>query len=216
MSEFYTYLWLREDGTPYYAGKGSDDRAFSEHRFAGRAPSRERILVQPHPSEKDAFAAEIFLIDYYGRKDIGTGILCNMTDGGEGFSGIRRTKESYAKAGAKMRGALNPNFGKTMSQEQRDLISDSRKGKSTGKRPKELCDKISATRKAKIASGEIKMPAGGLTHWIGKTQSAESNRKRSVTLAGKYVGELNSMFGKKWTPAHRANIMKAREEKRNG
>ena len=76
-------------------------------------------------------------------------------------------------------------------------------------------DKISATRKAKIASGEIKMPAGALTHWIGKTQSAESNRKRSVTLAGKYVGELNSMFGKKWTPAHRANIMKAREEKRN-
>jgi len=215
MSDFYTYLWLREDGTPYYAGKGSTDRAFEEHRFCGPPPPVERIIIQPHTSEDAAFAAEKFLIAYYGRKDIGTGILCNMTDGGEGFGGVRRSKESYAKAGAKMRGALNPNFGKTMPQEQRDAISASRKGKSCGKRPVSVGEKISATRKSKIASGEIKMPEGGKTYWCGKTQSTASNDKRSVTLAGKYVGELNSMFGKKWTPAHRANIMKAREEKRN-
>jgi group I intron endonuclease len=125
--------------------------------------------------------------------------------------GDSRSKESSAKAGAKMRGN-QWNVGYKHTKEACDNMAASADGHAVAQSTR---DKISATRKAKIASGEIKMPAGALTHWIGKTQSAESNRKRSVTLAGKYVGELNSMFGKKWTPAHRANIMKAREEKRN-
>ena len=215
MSDFYTYLWLREDGTPYYAGKGSTDRAFEEHRFCGPPPPIERIIIQPHTSENAAFAAEKFLIAYYGRKDIGTGILCNMTDGGEGFGGVRRSKESYVKAGAKMRGALNPNFGKTMPQEQRDAISASRKGKNCGKRLASVGEKISAIRKAKIASGEIKMPEGGKTYWCGKTQSDESNRKRSVTLAGKCVGELNSMFGRTASEETRAKMSASQKARGN-
>jgi hypothetical protein len=79
---FYTYLWLRDDGTPYYVGKGHGKRAYRKG-----CPPHDRILVQPHPSEQDAFAAEIFLILYFGRKDLGAGCLRNLTDGGEGASG---------------------------------------------------------------------------------------------------------------------------------
>lgn len=78
----YTYMWLREDGTPYYVGKGTGERAFRKG-----SPPRERILLELHESEADAFTAEKFLIAYYGRKDNGTGILRNLTDGGEGVSG---------------------------------------------------------------------------------------------------------------------------------
>ena len=79
---FYTYLWLREDGTPYYVGKGSGHRAFVSwgHRHP-RPKDRSSILIQEFPSERDAFSAEIFLISYYGRKDLGTGCLRNLSGG---------------------------------------------------------------------------------------------------------------------------------------
>jgi hypothetical protein len=83
---FYTYLWLREDGTPYYVGKGHGNRAFDWHRRF-RTPPRDRIIIQEHLSEADAFAAEVFLIAFYGRKNLETGCLRNLTDGGEGPSG---------------------------------------------------------------------------------------------------------------------------------
>jgi hypothetical protein len=84
---FYTYLYLREDGTPYYVGKGSGGRAFINSSRRVRVPTdKARILVQEFPTEQDALAAEIFLISYYGRKDIGTGCLRNLTAGGDGLS----------------------------------------------------------------------------------------------------------------------------------
>lgn len=81
---FYTYLWLRDDGTPYYVGKGKGNRAYVGNRHKVPVPiDKSRILIQEYPSESDAFATEIFLISYYGRKDVGTGVLRNLTDGGD-------------------------------------------------------------------------------------------------------------------------------------
>jgi len=82
---YYTYLWTREDGTPYYVGKGTGRRAFQFHRrqHGMKAPSKERIVIYPAASEYDALETEIALIWYYGRKDLGLGCLINLTDGGE-------------------------------------------------------------------------------------------------------------------------------------
>src|ERR1700689_761898 len=115
---FYTYLWLREDGTPYYVGKGTRDRAFIRHRI-GNAPPKERILIEPHTSEADAFESEKFLIFYYGREDLGLGCLLNRTDGGDGISNISeetRARMRAAKVGkpsfwlGKKRGPLSPEW----------------------------------------------------------------------------------------------------------
>jgi NUMOD3 motif-containing protein len=83
---FYTYMWLRENGTPYYVGKGSGDRAYIKHRV-GNAPPLDRIVFYIAKDEADAFDIEVSLIWYYGRKDAGTGCLRNLTGGGEGPSG---------------------------------------------------------------------------------------------------------------------------------
>jgi len=97
---FYTYLWLRYDGTPYYVGKGREERAWvsGSHRL-NRPKFDFLIIVQEFPCEQDAFAAERFLIAYYGRKDLGTGCLRNLTDGGEGASGAVLTEEHKAAIG---------------------------------------------------------------------------------------------------------------------
>lgn len=87
MTQFYTYLWLREDGTPYYVGKGKGRRAYEKHMHRSSPPTIERIVIYPAASEDDAFETEITLIWYYGRKDLGTGCLRNLTDGGEGKAG---------------------------------------------------------------------------------------------------------------------------------
>jgi len=96
---FYTYLWLRADGSPYYVGKGTGDRAFvSKKRH--RPPAKERIVVQYQPSEEAAFAEEIRLIAKYGRKDLGTGCLRNMSNGGVGgaLTGAALEKMKISKA----------------------------------------------------------------------------------------------------------------------
>lgn len=104
--DFYTYLWLREDGTPYYVGKGTGNRAFRKG-----SPPVDRIILQEWPSETDALQAEQFLIGYYGRKDAG-GLLHNFTDGGDGVTGMRHSQESRARISQSLignkRGAGHP------------------------------------------------------------------------------------------------------------
>ena len=99
---FYTYLWLREDGSPWYVGKGTwnEHRPLSGQRaYRKRCPPRERVIIQEHESEIAAVEAEKFLISYYGRRDLNTGILRNRTDGGEGLVGALLSKETLAKRG---------------------------------------------------------------------------------------------------------------------
>ena len=52
---------------------------------------RNRVLIlKRNLTEEEAFKHEIYMIAVFGRKDIGTGILGNKSDGGEGPSGAKR------------------------------------------------------------------------------------------------------------------------------
>lgn len=92
---FYIYAYLRLDYSPYYIGKGSGKRAFSKCRGEIRPPNdKSRIVIlKDHLSEDDAFKFEIILIKFFGRKDIGTGILRNKSEGGRGNSGWKASDE---------------------------------------------------------------------------------------------------------------------------
>jgi hypothetical protein len=99
MSKYYTYAYLREDRTPYYIGKGSGRRIYSKKgRPCGRPKDKSRIIfLKQNLTEEDAFRHEKYMIAVFGRKDLGTGILYNKTNGGEGTSGFKHTEETKKK-----------------------------------------------------------------------------------------------------------------------
>jgi hypothetical protein len=92
---FYTYAYLREDRTPYYIGKGKGNRLYVKHHKGISVPKNNSriIFLKQNLTEDEAFKHEIYMIAVFGRKDLGTGILHNKTDGGEGFSGTIRSEE---------------------------------------------------------------------------------------------------------------------------
>jgi hypothetical protein len=74
-----------------------------------RREGGEPRIVRWHDglTEADAFMLERAYIKLFGRRNIGTGILANMTDGGEGCVGLKHTdatkaKMSIAKTGIKL------------------------------------------------------------------------------------------------------------------
>jgi len=83
---FYVYQYIREDGTPYYIGKGKDNRAWIKHKNVEIPTDKKHInIIVDNLSELEAFEIEMRLIWHYGRKIFGTGILENITDGSESF-----------------------------------------------------------------------------------------------------------------------------------
>lgn len=122
---FYAYLWLRENGTPYYVGKGKGRRALKSADHCVRRPKdRSRIVIILCRNEAEAFETEKNLILNWGRKDNGTGILRNMTDGGDGPSGYRFSEELKAR----LRGPRAP-LG-PMTEEHKRKIGESNRGVS--------------------------------------------------------------------------------------
>ena len=120
MPQFYAYLWLREDGTPYYAGKGKLNRAFRHPDGLIKPPAdKRRIRLFLLPDERDAFNFERMLIKIFGRKDLETGCLRNRTDGGEGVAGKVVSIETRQKQSAAKKGKPSAWKGKTASPETR-------------------------------------------------------------------------------------------------
>jgi len=140
---YYTYAYLREDGTPYYIGKGKGNRIHSKSNRIFNPPSKERrIFLKKNLTEEDAFKHEVYMISILGRKDLGTGILHNKSNGGIGggtMKGKIQSEETKIKIS-------NANRGRIHSKKSRENMSKSHLGKPN--------PKSGASRKGKPLSEE--------------------------------------------------------------
>ena len=146
---FYVYVYLREDGSPYYVGKGSNGRWCNKNHRVEVPPPDRVIFPIKDITEEWAHFMEMEFIDQHGRLNDGTGILENLTDGGEGTSGkvtSEATKQKISEA----------NKGKLRSEETKRRISTACLGKKRPQRSEEHRDKISAHRRGKRHTEETK------------------------------------------------------------
>lgn len=113
---YYTYAHYKPDGTIFYIGKGSKNRAYSKsgrndywHQTVKKHKSFLVKILALWETEEEAFQHEIVLIDSFKFIQIK---LVNMSLGGEGFSGLTAW-----------------NKGKQLSEEHKEALSKSHKNK---------------------------------------------------------------------------------------
>ena len=167
---FYVYAYLREsDNTPYYIGKGKNSRIHGKHNVSVPNNKSKIVFLETNLSEIGALALERRYIKWYGRKDLGTGILRNRTDGGEGSSGRIVSEESKIKQVHTRRS--NGNY--VVSKETKDKISNSLAGFGQG------------VAKSKSHIENItKAKQGNKNPMFGKIPTQDHKKKISIAMIG--------------------------------
>ena len=182
INEFYVYSYLRKDGSPYYIGKGKKTRAYDFHGKHIAVPKdKSRIqFVAKNLTEQESLNFEVILISKLGRKDNGTGILRNLTNGGEGTSGYApwnkgkklRPHSEETKLKMHLTHTRNKtNLGSKRTPEQKQKMSFMRKGRTPWNKGKTYTEEHKQTL--------------SIAH-TGKKVSEETKRKMSLAQTKRY------------------------------
>jgi group I intron endonuclease len=148
MEDNNTHLYLHtKKGTSevFYVGIGNSQRPYRKgkkrNQFWNNIVNKygyEITILSDSLTWEQACELEIYLIKYYGRRDLGTGTLVNLTDGGGGPNGYKHSKETKAKMSRVKKGkkqtpdhianAALGRKGRIVSAETRAKMSKGRKG----------------------------------------------------------------------------------------
>jgi hypothetical protein len=183
MKVVYKHIRL-DDESIFYIGIGDKDRPYKK---SGRNKHWSNIvnkhgyrveIIYENVTTSFAIEKEIELIKKYGRLDIGTGGLVNMTDGGEGCNGIIHSESTKEK--------LSKHFkGIKLSKKHIDNISKGQIGKrwfNNGEKDIFEFDKPDG-----FVEGRLYKPS----------EDTKSKMSCPGSKNGMY-GKVSKSFGKKW------------------
>jgi len=150
-------------------------------------------IIAGFDDEENAYRLEKKLITLFGRRDLRTGTLCNLTDGGEGTIGTIRvtpkspSPEARAKMSAAHMGQPSPRKGQHLSPDTKAKLSIAHKGRIL---PAEQRAKMSAAHRGKPKSLEMRnnlsiAKKGKPSPLRGRTIPPEIRAKISAAKKGK-------------------------------
>jgi hypothetical protein len=177
MGKYYVYQHLKlDDNLIFYIGIGCQRNYLRAYSKDNRSSYWDSIVkkhgykievLHDNLSKEDAIKIEKTLISKYGRKDLGHGVLCNLTDGGDGILNV--------------------------SDEIKNKISSILKGRKLSEETKR---KMSESRKGKVHSGDTKKKIGlskvGNKYMLGKKLNDEAKDK----IRKSKIGDKNPMYNK--------------------
>jgi len=177
------YRHIRLDiNQPFYIGIGkTKKRAYSIY---GRNPMWKAItsktnyeveILIDELTWEQACEKEKEFIALYGRKDLGTGILVNMTDGGDGNQNY--SEEVRKKISEKNKGNKN-GLGWNPTKEQRKRMSDSHKGIPNNSKTKFKKGHITWNKNTKGLTGK------------NKTSFTKENPPKAVSVIDIVTGKI--------------------------
>lgn len=157
MNNYYIYLHIKNDnGEPFYIGKGKGNRfkyVKNRSNFWKNITNKhgfDVIFLDINLTENEALEKEKYWIYKIGRRDLGLGPLVNLTNGGEGSSGYKQTKEHKSKIKNALTGSKNPFYGKKHSEDSLSKIKNANIGNKNHqghKHSEEVKNKMSEKRK---------------------------------------------------------------------
>ena len=111
------------------------------------------------------------LIKWYGRKDIGTGILRNMTDGGDGVSGLKFSDTTLKLLSDLKVGEKNNRFGTKHREDSKLKTSNKLKGRVF------LPETLEKMRIAKLGKTNEKVKCNHCDKYVSKGAGLSNHMK---------------------------------------
>ena len=204
---YYTYAYLREDRTPYYIGKGKGDRIYSTRRRNKPPKDKSRIIfLKQNLTEEEAFKHERYMIAVFGRKDNGTGILRNLTDGGEGGSN-QGTPEQRSQIARKRNANMTPEqrrerARKAASNTTPGQLSELARKRNANMTPEQRSERAKASRTPEQRSVAVRKGQASMT----PERRSEIARKRQASMTPEQRSESARKRQASMTPEQRSQI----------
>jgi hypothetical protein len=227
---FYVYILFRPwDGSPCYIGKGKGRRWLFHERNPDNHRNRNlariikkakklnldipKIKIRENLLEAEALSIEIAFIKAIGKKANG-GPLVNLTDGGDGTSGLTPSKKTRAKMSAAKKGKpqkaehvqtrANSNRGGKRTPEQRQRMGRAQRGHKR-LQGRTIPTAVRAKISAKMMGNQNCL---GVVHTTESRANMSEGQRRRAPPTEKTRAKMSQTTTRKWAdPEHRAMMV---------